>query len=452
MGKFLFCFLIGLLPLIGCGVSRDMSTDQELSEDSLLTLVQERTFQYFWEGAEPVSGMARERIHMDGIYPQDDENVVTAGGSGFGLMAIIVGIERGFITREEGIDRFVHIVDYLGRADRFHGTWPHWLHGETGKVKPFSPRDDGADLVETAFLVQGLLTVKAYLNNSEKEQKLADDIERLWRAVEWNWFERPLNSLGSESKKGKVLYWHWSPNVGWEMNHPVRGYDECLITYVLAASSPTHAISPETYHEGWARGGGIKNDPDHEQYGYHLPLRHNGAVQFGGPLFWAHYSYLGLDPRNLKDQYADYWQANVSHTMINRQYCIENPNNFKGYGANSWGLTASYSINGYAGHSPTRDYGVISPTAALSSMPYAPAESIEALRYFYYQLGDRLWGKYGFYDAFSETEDWFPQRYLAIDQGPIPVMIENYRTGLLWDLFMQNEDVRKGLDRLGFRY
>jgi hypothetical protein len=437
-----YLWVIHLLISSGCGVRHEVSTQSEISEDSLLTLVQERTFQYFWEGAEPTSGMARERIHMDGIYPQDDQNIVTTGGSGFGLMAILVGIERGFISREEGIDRFVKIVDFLEKADRFHGAWPHWLHGETGKVKPFSQRDDGADLVETAFLVQGLLTVKAYLNDSEKEQKLSADIKRLWHEVNWDWFRNNQN----------VLYWHWSPNVGWEMKHPIRGYDECLITYILAASSPTHAIPPEAYHEGWARGGEIRNDPEHEQYGFHLALRHNGEPQFGGPLFWAHYSYLGLDPRNLKDQYANYWEANVNHTLINRQYCIENPNKFKGYGENSWGLTASYSIKGYAGHSPSRDHGVISPTASLSSMPYAPEESMKALKYFYYQLGDRLWGKYGFYDAFSEEEDWFPQRYLAIDQGPIPVMIENYRSGLLWDLFMKNEDVRRGLDRLGFTY
>jgi hypothetical protein len=441
MRFFSICLLSAFFLVWSCGVRHEATNQRTISEDSLLTLVQERTFQYFWDGAEPISGMARERIHMDGIYPENDQNVVTSGGSGFGLMAIIVGIERGFITREEGMDRFAQIVDFLSKADRFHGAWPHWMHGETGRVKPFSQRDDGADLVETAFLMQGLLTVKEYLNNhSPKEIELADEIDRLWREVEWDWFQNNEN----------VLYWHWSHNYEWEIGHQIRGYDECLITYVLAASSPTHPIPAETYHEGWARGGGIRNDSDHEQYGYHLALKHNGETQYGGPLFWAHYSYLGLDPRTLNDRYANYWEANVNHTLINRQYCIENPNNFKGYGENSWGLTASYSINGYAGHSPTRDFGVITPTAALSSMPYTPEESKLAMNYFYHQLGDRLWGEYGFYDAFSEEEDWFPQRYLAIDQGPIPVMIENYRTGLLWDLFMKNEDVKRGLERLGF--
>jgi hypothetical protein len=167
-------------------------------------------------------------------------------------------------------------------------------------------------------------------------------------------------------------------------------------------------------------------------------------------LFWSHYSYLGLDPRGLRDRYADYWQHNRNHTLLNRKYCIENPSKFKGYGEDCWGLTASYSVKGYAAHSPARDLGVISPTAALSSFPYTPEYSMQALKHFYYDLGDRIWGEYGFHDAFSEQKNWYPQRYLAIDQGPIIVMIENYRSGLLWKLFMSCPEVRDGLKKLGF--
>jgi hypothetical protein len=450
--RFLYTYMFVCAVLAGCRQTGSTSGETvaletgaragTLTDDSLLTLVQERTFQYFWEGAEPVSGLARERIHIDGDYPQNDQEVVTTGGSGFGLMALVVGMERGFITRKQGIARLQQIVAYLGRADRFHGVWPHWLDGPSGKVKPFSPKDDGGDLVESSFLIAGLLTVRQYLDPQQAaEAALIRSINQLWEGVEWSWYTQGKD----------VLYWHWSPQHAWDMNFPLEGYNECLITYVLAASSPTHPISAEAYHQGWARGGGgIRSTK--EAYGYPLILSHNGAQDLGGPLFWAHYSYLGLDPRQLEDRYANYWALNRNHTLINRQWCIENPHGYKGYGPNSWGLTASYSPKGYAGHRPGKDLGVISPTAALSSMPYTPEESKAAMRYFYEQLGDRLLGPYGFYDAFSEEQEWFPQRYLAIDQGPIVVMMENHRSGLLWELFMSAPEVRQGLDKLGFTY
>lgn len=437
------CFFALVLTIAGCSPQRQIGiSNGRISDDSLMTLVQYRTFQYFWDGAEPTSGAARERFHTDNVYPQNDKHIVTSGGTGFGVMAILVGIERNFITREQGFERLNRLVDWLEKADRFHGVWPHWMNGETGEVKPFSSRDDGGDLVETAFLAQGLLCVREYFKNgNEEEQVLAEKIDRLWKEIEWDWYRRDGQN---------VLYWHWSPQNEWAMNFAVTGYNECLIMYILAAASPTHGVPAEVYHEGWARGGEIENDPDHEQYGVHLALRHNGAQQYGGPLFWAHYSFLGLDPRNLKDRYADYWEHNKNHTLINRRYCIENPNGFDGYGENCWGLTASYSVEGYAGHSPTRDLGVITPTAALSSFPYTPDESMKVIRYLYDSLGEKVWGEYGFYDAFSEEYNWFSPRYLAIDQGPIVVMIENHRSGLLWDLFMDAPEIQPALDKLDF--
>jgi hypothetical protein len=415
-----------------------------ISDDSLLTLVQYRTFQYFYNGAEPVSGMARERYHVDGIYPENDKNVITSGGSGFGMMAILVGIERGFISREEGLKHFQKVVRFLKNADRFHGAYPHWIYGETGKVKPFSSKDNGADIVETAYLMQGLLAVRQYFKDGNAvEKSLASDIDKLWREVEWDWFTK-----GGE----KVIYWHWSPEYNWDMNFPVKGYNECLILYILAASSPTHPVAADGYHKGWARDGAIVTN--REKYGYSITLKHNGAEEYGGPLFWAHYSYLGLDPCKLKDKYADYWQENRNQTLINWQWCVLNPLNYAGYSKECWGLTASYSVNGYSAHSPgeENDLGVISPTAALSSFPYTPDHSLDALKHFYYKLGDRIWGKFGFYDAFSEQTNWYPRRYLAIDQGPIVVMIENFRTGALWKLFMSCPEVTNGLNMLGFTF
>lgn len=436
--------IMGIICLFSCNrpvpnETQQLDDQDTLSNDSLLTLVQYRTFQYFWEGAEETSGLARERIHMDGHYPQNDKDVVTIGGSGFGIMAILVGIERNFITRKEGADRLFKIARYLEKADRFHGAWPHWLYGATGKVKPFSKKDDGGDLVETAFLAQSLLCIRQYFRDgNEEERLLATKADQLWKEIDWNFYRNGKN----------VLFWHWSPHYGWEMNFPVSGYNECLIMYVLAAASPSHGVPATVYHEGWAKNGAIKSDA--EQYGHRIILNHNGHEGTVGPLFWAHYSYLGLDPRGLKDRYANYWKLNVNHTLISRAYCIDNPKGFKGYGEDEWGLTASYSVEGYAGHSPKQDLGVISPTAALSSFPYTPEYSMEVLRHLYEDLGGKLWGQYGFYDAFSETDNWFPKRYLAIDQGPIVVMIENYRSGLLWKLFMSAPEVKTGLEKLGF--
>jgi hypothetical protein len=356
-------------------------------------------------------------------------------------MAILVGVERGFITRGEAVERFLHILDFLERADRFHGVYPHWWEGTTGEVSPFSKKDNGGDLVETAFLFQGLLTVREYFRDGTavSEQQIVERITRLWEEVEWNW-----HTQGGQD----ILYWHWSPEYGWEMDFGVKGYNECLIMYILAASSPTFPIEPEVYHRGWAQEGRITEDTTY--MGFETILDHYpGGGPPVGPLFWAHYSYLGFNPRGASDRYADYWELNRNHALIHYEYCQLNPEGFEGYGKQQWGLTSSYSMKGYSGHRPGRDLGVISPTAALSSFPYTPGESMAFLKYLYFEA-DSLVGEYGPYDAYSHEHDWYLPRYLAIDQGPIPVMIENYRSGLLWDLFMKVPEVIGGLEKLGF--
>jgi hypothetical protein len=402
----------------------------EMDDEQLLTMVQEYTFRYFWDFAHPFSGLARER---------NTDNIVTTGGSGFGIMAIITGIERGFITRQQGLDRMVRIVDFLGKkAERFHGAFPHWMNGTTGKTIAFSTKDNGADLVETAFLIQGLLTARMYFDQSDtKESMLRSDIKSIWESVEWSWFRR-----GGQN----VLYWHWSPNYGWDMNLPIRGFNECQIVYLLAAMSPTYPIPANVYQQGWA-GGNYKNPNSY--YGYPMIVGHFR----GGPLFFSHYSYLGFDPRNIRDDYANYFVRNTNHSLINWSYCKENPKNYKGYSDVCWGLTASDNPFGYAAHEPTGagDNGTITPTAALSSFPYTPVQSMSALKHFYRVLGERLWGINGFFDAFNLQHDWFAKSYLAIDQGPIICMIENFRTGLLWKYFMKNPEIPAMLDKLAFR-
>lgn len=445
--KILLSSIIGFILFLGCHTSKNVTvTDKSpiATEDTaLFRLVQEKTFQYFWDGAEPISGLARERFHADDVYTVHNKNIITSGGGGFGVMAILVGIERGFITRQQGFERMSRIIHFLETADRFHGAWPHWWQGETGKVFPFSKYDDGGDLVESSFMAQGLLCVRQYFQIGNNEEKaLAARIDKLWKEIEFDWYRNQKN----------VLYWHWSPNHDWRMNFAVRGYNECLIMYILAASSPTHGVPAEVYHEGWAQHGKINEKPANYD-GIVLQMNHQGEASSSGPLFWAHYSYLGLDPRGLKDKYADYWKDNTNHALIHYRWCVNNPKGYKGYGPNSWGLTSSYSMKGYAGHAPSeeRDLGVISPTAALSSFPYTPKESMAAMKHWYNDMKEKVWGPFGFYDAFSETADWYTPRYLAIDQGPIVVMMENYRSGLLWNLFMSCPEIKQGLKKLGFQ-
>jgi len=450
MKKLSFIFILTLL--LSCGSddgpgyqepydpnAEDPVVIDPLTEEELMDVTQEETFKYFWDYAGTNSGGAKERYHPND--PSNSQNVITTGGSGFGLMAILVGIERGYVSRSEAVQRLTDILDFYENADRFHGAWPHWLDDNSGAVIPFSAQDNGGDIVETAFLVQGLICIKEYFKNgTTEEQAIANQADTLWKGVEWDWYTNNQNKL----------IWHWSPSDDFAINLELKGYNETLIAFIFGAASPDHAIPTDVYHQGWASNGNIVSSSN--QYSIPLILDHAGSGT--GPLFWAHYSYLGLNPTNLSDQYANYWDLNVNHTNINYQYCVNNPNNFADYGPNCWGLTASYTRNsdgsvGYAAHEPENDNGTISPTAAISSIPYTPQKSLAAMRYFY---ENDLMGPAGFYDAFSPQYNWVTERYLAIDQGPQIIMIENYRSGLLWNLFMQNEDIQNGLDALGFTY
>lgn len=405
------------------------ASEYKMSNEQLMDMVQRYTFRYFWDEAHPISGMARER--------NKSGDIVTTGGSGFGIMGILVGIENGYISRTEGASRIVKIISFLQFAEKFHGVFPHWMNGRTGKVVPFSQFDNGGDLVETAFMMQGLLAARQFFdgdNNTEKA--IRQIITKLYEDVEWDWYTK--NNSG-------VLYWHWSPNFGWQMNFPLRGYNEALIVYLLAIASPTHAIPASYYHSGWAAANNYKNG--NSWFGHKLFV----GPAYGGPLFFAHYSFLGFDPRGIKDKYANYFDNNRNHTLINRGWCIFNPLKHKKYSENCWGLTASDNPFGYLAHEPgSRDNGTIAPTAALSSMPYTPKESMAALRCFYFDEGERLFGPNGFYDAFNGNQNWVADSYLAIDQGPILAMIQNHRTELLWKMFMKNPEIKPALDAIGF--
>ncbi len=399
-----------------------------MTDAQLFDMEQEAAFRYFWDFGHPFSGLARER--------DASGDIVTTGGSGFGVMAIITGVERGWITREEGLQRLILMVSFYQIADRFHGVFPHWMDGISGNVVPFSQYDNGGDLVETAFLMQGLLCARQYFNqNDPNEQGLRDAINSLWRAVEWDWYRR---------NGSNVLYWHWSTNYGWQMNFPLRGFNETQIVYLLAAASPTHVVPGSLYQSGWLASA-------YKNIGIYFGLPIYCGPSGGGPMFFAHYSYLGFDPRSYKDEVCNYFVRNKNHALIQVAYSKANPKNFKGYSADCWGLTACDGPNGYAARDIFADDGTIAPTAALASMPYTPEQSMAALRHFYRNIGEKLWGVYGFYDAFNLQKNWFANSYLAIDQGPIVAMMENHRTGLFWRLFMSCPEIGPALQNLGFQ-
>lgn len=424
------------------------ATTHHMTDDELLDMVQEAHLRYYWEGAEPSSGLALENI-------PGRRDMVASGASGFGIMALIVGVERKFISRADAIERFLKIISFLGKSDKFHGAFSHFIDGPSGKVEPFfGERDNGGDLVETSFLFQGLLAAQQYFDgNSEAEKRIRAGIQKLWEGVEWKWYRR--------TKDNPYLLWHWSPDKEWIINHKLIGWNETMITYFLAIAGPKHGVPASMYYSGWA-----SQDKDAQQYRMNWGKTEDGSryangntyygvklpvgVSNGGPLFFVHYSYLGLDPQRMKDAYTNYFTNNRAIAQINYRYCIENPNKYEGYGDACWGLTASDGPRGYSANEPVTgmDEGKMTPTGALASFPYTPEESMAALKNYYRNFGHFLWGEYGFRDAFNLTEDWCSEIFMGLNQAPIVVMIENHRSGLLWNLFMANPDVQKALQKI----
>jgi len=422
---------------------------REFTDDELLTMLQEACFHYYWEGADPHSGMARENI------PGDDR-IVATGASGMGIAALIVGVDRGFITRAQGIERLTKIVNFLEHADRYHGAWSHYMNGSTGKTMPvFGMFDNGGDLVETSFLMEGLLAARQYFRgDSDAERDLYRRISQLWETVEWDRYRG--------AQPGDFLYWHWSAEWGWQIQHPLIGFNEVMITYLLAMSSPTHAVSPDMYYSGWAsqseravhyrEGWSGSNDGDHYGNGHtYYGMKLDVGVGSGGPLFFTHYSYFGFDPHALHDRFtSSYFENNRNIALINRTYCIANPKHFRGYGADAWGLTASDGPEGYVPHAPDDavDRGTLTPTGALASFPYTPEASMAAFKHYYRDLGAQLWDIYGPRDAYNPGQNWISPIYMGLNQAPIVVMIENYRTGLVWKNFMANPEIGVMLHKL----
>ena len=418
------------------------------SDDELLTMVQEASFRYYWDAAEPNSGMARES------QPGDDDTIAL-GASGFGVMAMIVAAERGFVSRAATAERLLKITAFLERADRFKGAWPHFISGRTGKPIPmigayFGIYDDGADLVETSFMMQGLLAARGYYTrDTPAERRLRARITALWEAIDWDWFRA--------TPKRDALYWHWSPNYGFQMANRLQGWNETHITYLLAIASPTHPAPASIYHTGWARVGGTEPFGVPREYfgitttqSFYPPTQTSPGSP--GPLFFSHYSYLGYDPRGFRDRFSNYFTANQRLSQINHAYAVANPFKYKGYGADSWGITA---IDGpddqYHEYKPyLEDDGTLAPTGAISSYAYTPAASLLAIKHWYRDRGAELWDIYGFRDSFNERWDWFSGITMGLNQAPQVVMIENGRTGLVWRAFMSNPEIAAMQKKIGF--
>jgi hypothetical protein len=423
------------------------TSTRPFSDDELLDMVQEGCFRYYWDGAQTNCGMAVE------ILP-GDENLVAVGASGFGIMALITGAERHFITRQQCTDRLLKIVRFLRRADRFHGAWPHFLNGKTGRINPyFGKYDDGGDLVETAFMIQGLLVARQYFEqDTAAEREIRRTVTDLWRGVEWDWYRKKPSS--------DFLYWHWSPDHAWHISHPLVGWNETMIVYLLAIASPTHPVPASMYYSGWAGQSDLavryRQNWSRTMAGDHYT---NGNVYYGiklevgegtgADLFFTQFSFMGFDPRGKADRYTDYFRNNRNIALINHAYCTANPSKYAGYSADCWGPSAG--INSGGGRPlPRDDNGTICCSAALGSFPYTPAESMAALKHFYRVLGDKTWSLYGFHDGFNESEDWFEPVWMGLNQAVVVVMIENYRTGLIWKNFMANPEILPALDAIGF--
>lgn len=406
-----------------------------MDDEALLTMVQEASFRYYWEAAEPVSGMARES------QPGADDMIAT-GASGFGIMAMLVAVERGFITREQALARMERIVGFLERAERFHGVWPHYIDAKTGKpYAMFEIYEDGADLVETSFLVQGLLAARGYYTGDDaRETGLRARITALWHGVEWDWFRA--------TPRRDALYWHWSPNYGFRIANRLEGWNEVMITYLLAIASPTHPVPPAIYWTGYTRVGG--DEPYgvvRDYYGIRLDQVYYPPTDTSpgspGPLFFTHYSYLGYDPRGVRDRFSNYFNSNRNQSRVSQRYAIANPGKFTGYGADSWGITA---VDGpddqYHEYKPfLTDDGTLAPTGAVSAYAYTPEASLQAIRHWYRDLGAQLWDVYGFRDSFNQHVDWYSGITMGLNQAPQMVMIENGRTGLVWRAFMANPEI-----------
>jgi hypothetical protein len=451
-------------PVPGRAVSRDVPPAHHSGvappyrpspkEQAFLDQLQRDTFKFFWE-TSAATVLTPDRT------PGGDVSSVAAVG--FALTSYLVGAERGYVTRAEAAARTLATLETLWRAPQgpaadgaagFHGLFYHFVDVRDG----VRSGESELSTIDTALLMAGVLSSQVYFDRENAtERSIRALSEQLYRRVDWAWATSP--------RHGPLLSMGWTPEEGF-LDADWNGYNEGMLLYVLALGSPTHPVDPRAWEE-WTR--------SYRWESFYGPPH----VTFG-PLFGHQYSHVWIDFRGIQDPYmrsrgSDYFVNSVRATYANRAYCIANPGRWEGYGELVWGVTASdgpfHSSGSDLGGKPFRAYwaraagpdassddGTIAPTAAGGSVPFAPEVAIPTLMSFRERFGDRLYGKYGFKDAFNlsypgkpgGTPGWFADTYLGIDQGPILLMTENYRTGFVWELLKKSAYVTAGLRRAGF--
>lgn len=402
-----------------------------LTDSVFLDLVQRASFDFFWLEANANNGLIKDRSASGAAC--------SIASVGFGLTAITIGIDRGWITREAGRTRVLNTLktfwtkpqgrETSGRIG-YKGFFYHFLDMNTA----LRTWNSELSSIDTALLLAGILDMKQYFTSSDAAENdiraLADSI---YYRVDWNWMRNfQPNITGGWFPESGFINWWWA------------GYNEAMIMNILGLGSPTHAIQSPTWN-AWTSG-------------YQWQTQYGQTYVIFPPLFGHQYSHCWIDFRNIQDAYMrgkgiNYFENSRRATLAARAYAIANPRGHKGYGENVWGLTACDGPNGYSarGAPPAQnDDGTIAPTAAASSIPFTPQESIAAMRHMYDTYRAQLWTKYGFRDAFNLNVNWWGPDVIGIDEGPIVLMIENYRTGKVWQRFMQNADIQRGLQKAGF--
>lgn len=397
----------------------------------ILDSQQKKMIDFFMSGADQTSGMCLNSSQWGGT--------MTTGATGMGFMNIITGVERGWISREEGLDQILKVVKFLDKADRYHGSWSHW-YGTDGKTKPFGNQIVAGEIVETAFVMTGLIAAKEYFNGSDtKEVELRNYVDKFWNEIDWSNFVH-----------NDKLYWIWHSDKAGDKayEHALTGWNETLIVYILALAAPEgHNISPDVYQKCWQSNGGIYRE-NQKVYGYEQPLGRPANME---GLFLAQYSFLGLDPRHMADQYINYWNHVTAYTMINRHYCVYEAPESHGYSETDWGITACEGAGPateYKGRTPSNDDGVLCTSASVSSFPYTPFYCAQVLLNLN-QNWSFMNGKYGFKTSYHPASGKASSYYLGMEHAPQAVMIENYRSGLLWNLVMRNGHIKKGFELAG---
>jgi hypothetical protein len=422
------------------------ATTLPYDRDKLMNDEQEAAVRFYVDEALPASGLSPEG------RPGWGPTITAIGASGMGIENIIVGVERGFIPRQEGLDLILRQLRFLDtKAEKQKGAFGHWMDDGSGEIKPFMNPGTSVDLVETAFLIEGVIIAREYFKGDTPEEKeLREIANRLSANVEWDKFMARAEKDPSNPKKtnwvhetnAPVMIWHWHPVDGFS-DVPVKGFNEALMCYLLGIGSETHPINPQSYYEGWMdpqRGLGKAR----EDFG----IKHSLGYGVGWPLFFAHYTFIGYDPKQVSYDGKSYFDHFVDACRIQQLYAKSRAGEFKGFDT-LWGQAASLYPKGYRPNEPgPRDDGTIASTAALSSMPYLPEAVIPCMESMYLNYGDRLWGPYGFYNAINPTQNWVGQKYIGIELGPIAPMIENYRSGLFWKLFMQSPEARRAAKKI----